>query len=89
MKLSKHFLRHNVDGEVLLVSVGGTDFSGVVRGNKTLSVLLELLASETTQAELVAAMKRRFDAPEGAIERDVSRALGELRRIGALDELPA
>ena len=33
-----------------------------------------------------AAMRERFDAPEGAVERDVDTALSQLRKIGALDE---
>ena len=61
-------------------------FSGVVRGNRTLGAVLELLKSDVTEAELIAAMKERFDAPEGMIEADVARALAELRRIGALDD---
>ena len=35
---------------------------------------------------VAAALKARFDAPEGVIEADVSKALAELRKIGALDE---
>lgn len=31
-------------------------------------------------------MKARFDAPEEVIARDVQKALGELRKIGALEE---
>ena len=86
MKLNKEFLLHDTGSESILVPLGSAGFSGVVRGNKTLGVLLELLKEETTEAELVAAMKARFQAPEGAIEKDVEKALAELRRIGALDE---
>ena len=86
MKINKDFLLYNTDGESLLVPTGKADFSGIVRGNKTLGAVLELLKADTTEAEIVAAMKARFDAPEGAIERDVARILSELRKIGALDE---
>ena len=86
MKLNKEFLLHNTGGESILVPTGNAVFSGVVRGNKTLGAVLELLKEDTTEAELVAALKARFDAPEGAIERDAAKALAELRRIGALDE---
>jgi len=30
-------------------------------------------------------MKERFEAPEGAIERDVDRVISELQKIGALE----
>ena len=86
MKLKSEFLVYQAKGESGLVPTGAADFSGVVRGNKTLGVVLELLKAETTEEGIVAAMRQRFDAPEGAIERDVARALAELRRIGALDE---
>lgn len=86
MKLKKEFLVYQSKGESVLVPTGAADFSGVVRGNKTLGAVLELLKAETTEADIVAALHARFDAPEGAIERDVAHALAELRRIGALDE---
>ncbi len=86
MKLNKNFLLHNTSGESILVPTGKAEFSGVVRGNKTLGALLELLKKEISEEELVAAMKARFDAPEGAVEADTAKALAELRRIGALDE---
>lgn len=86
MKLNPGFLLHNTREESVLVPLGSAGFSGVVRGNRTLGTLLELLRTETTEDALIAAMKERFDAPEGAVERDVKKALSELRSIGALDE---
>ena len=86
MKLNKDFLLHNTGSESILVPTGNAGFSGVVRGNKTLGAVLELLKEETTEAEIISALKSRFDAPEGAIEKDVAKALAELRKIGALDE---
>ncbi len=86
MKLNREFLIHNTNGQVVLVPTGAAGFSGVVRGNRTLGALLELLASDTTEAELVSAMKARFTAPDGMIESDVQTALAQLRKIGALDE---
>lgn len=86
MKLNKDFLIHNTRGEAVLVPAGTAEFSGVVRGNKTLGAILELLRKETTEAEIISAMKSRFDAPEGAVEQDVARVLSELRNIGAIDE---
>lgn len=86
MKLSKDFILHIADGETILVPTGNAEFSGVVRGNKTLGAVLELLRDETTEEKIVAAMKRRFDAPKDLISRDVKKALGELRKIGAIEE---
>ena len=86
MKLNKDFLIHNADGESILVPTGGAAFSGSVRGNKTLGAVLELLKNDTTEAEIVTAMRDLFDAPEGVVERDVAMTLAELRKIGAIDE---
>ena len=86
MRLHQDFITHNTGRESIMVSAGESGFSGMVRGNKTLGIILELLKTETTEEELAAALHARFEAPEGAIERDVHRAVQELRRIGALDE---
>lgn len=86
MKLKTEFIAHDASTESLLVPTGAASWAGVVRGNKTFGAILELLQEETDEAAVVAAMHERFDAPEGAIERDVAHALDELRRIGALDE---
>ncbi len=86
MKLKKEFITHVTEEESLLVPTGNAEFSGIVRGNRTLGVILELLKEETTEEKIVFALKDRFDAPEGAAERDTARALAELRGIGALDE---
>ena len=86
MNLKKEFIAHDTGSESLLVPAGGAGFSGLVKGNKTLGAILNLLRQDTTEADIVAAMKERFDAPEEVIARDVKKALSELRKIGALDE---
>lgn len=86
MKLKREFLLHNANGESILVPTGKADFSGIVRGNTTLGVVLELLKTDITAEQLIVEMQSRFDAEEGVIEKDVQKALSELRRIGALDE---
>ena len=86
MKLKKEFITHETGTESLLVPTGKAGFSGLVKGNKTLGAILNLLRQDTTEADIVAAMKERFDAPEEVIARDVKKALSELRKIGALDE---
>ena len=77
MKLKSDFITHNSADESYLVPTSGAEFSGIVKGNKTLGTIVELLKEE--------AMKERFEAPEGAIERDVDRVISELQKIGALE----
>ena len=54
--------------------------------NFNVSRLVNDVKEDTDEAAVVAAMRERFDAPEGAVERDVARVLAELRKIGALEE---
>lgn len=85
MKLKSEFIAHETESETVLVGTGNSGFTGIVRGNATLGAILEILSEDVTEEEIVAKMKERFDAPEGAIERDVKKALAELSRIGAID----
>ena len=85
MKLKKDFIVHNSEGESLLVPTGNAGFSGIVKGNKTFGAILELLKNDTTEEEITAAMRARFDAPEEAVSRDVKKAIEKLREIGAID----
>ena len=40
-----------------------------------MGAIIDLLKEETTEEEVVKAMRERFDAPEGAIEKDVKRVI--------------
>lgn len=86
MKLNKNFIIHKTSSETILVPTGEADFSGIVRGNDTLYVILELLKDETDETKIVTAIQNKFDAPNEAIINDVKKAIAELRKIGALDE---
>lgn len=85
MKLKPYFIAHNSSNESYLVPTSGAEFSGVVKGNKTLGAIIDLLKEETTREKVIEKMKERFEAPEGAIERDVDRVISQLQKIGALD----
>ncbi len=86
MKLSKDFIVHKTDRETILVPIGGTGFSGIMKGNSTLGDILTLLGEDISEDALLKAMMDQYDAPETVIARDVAKALSELRAIGALDE---
>lgn len=86
MKLKNGFILHETGSESLLIPSGSAGFSGLVKGNKTLGAILELLKEDTTEEKIITAMKQRFDAPENVIVADVKKALSELRKIGAVDE---
>ena len=86
MKLRKEFIAHDTGSESLLVPAGGAGFAGLVKGNKTLGAILDLLKEDTTEAAIIAQMRGKFEAPEDVIALDVRAVLTELRKIGALDE---
>lgn len=85
VRLKKEYVAHDAGKESVLVPTGAAGWVGVVRGNRTLGLILSLLREDTTEEEVVSAMQERFAAPDGAIEGDVTRAIAELRRVGALD----
>ena len=86
MKLNDDFIVHISDDETILVPVGGSDFSGIIKGNKTLQIILEYLKEDTSEDRNVQLMKERFDAPEEVIRKDVQGALAKLCSVGALTE---
>lgn len=85
MKLRSEFLYHENNGEVYLVPSGSAKFSGVVKGNKTFGAILGLLREETTEQKIIDTLRKEYtDAPEGMIERDVHKAIENLRSVGAV-----
>jgi len=85
MKLSKDFITQDIDGTQVMVSVGD-GFHGIVRSNRTAADIVDLLAEETTEEEIVEAMAEKYDAPREVIEEDVQKILQTLRGINALEE---
>ena len=86
MKLNKNFLIHNTKNETVIVPTGKADFSGIVRGNSTLGVILELLQKDITEEEIIKALEKEYDAPKEVIRDDVIETLDRLRKIGAIDD---
>jgi len=86
MKLNKGFITHDDGGQKLLVSTGASKFSGLVRSNETAGFIISCLENDTTEAEIVAKMQKKYDGPKEAMERDVKKIIDQLRRIGAIDE---
>ena len=51
MKLKSSFLTHNTSDESYIVPTSDVSFSGMVKGNKTLGAIVDLLKEETTEEE--------------------------------------
>ena len=86
MKLNDNFIRHDVDGETLIVPTGSADFHGLIQGNKTLSAIAECLTQDTTEDQIVDALCERFDGSREEIQADVHEAIKRLKAIGAIDD---
>ena len=85
MKLNHEFITREMDDQQIMISASGK-FSGLVRSNKTAAFIVDCLADDTTEEEIVQKMLSKYDAPEEIIREDVKKILDTLRRIGALDE---
>lgn len=86
MKLKSYFFVHCEGDETILVPAGGSSFSGLVRGNKTLGAILKLLERDVSEEQIVSELCARFDGPKDIIERDVRKTVDELRKIDALED---
>ena len=62
MKLSKNFLTHKAGNDTVIVPTGNAGFSGVVQGNETLGVILDLLKEDTTEQQIINKMAEQYDA---------------------------
>ena len=58
MRLRKNYIARTSGNETLLVPAGGSEFAGMVRGNRTLGVILELLRQDTTEEQIVEALDK-------------------------------
>lgn len=86
MKLKSCFITHDTGDEHITVSSGGVSFNGLIRSNKTAGFIVECLKEETTEDAIIEKMLEKYDAPRELIASDVAKILGNLRRIGAIDE---
>ncbi len=84
MKLNPKFLTHETKGEHITVSTTGTKFNGLIRSNPTAAFIIELLKTDTTQAEIVDKMLAKYDVDRATAEQDAANIIGKLRAIGAV-----
>ena len=89
MKLNKKFILHKNKNGVYVVPIASAGFNGLIRGNKSVTVILECLMNETTEEEIVQTMMTKYDGDEADIRADVADVISRLRKIGAIDESAA
>ncbi len=86
MKLKNQFVTKDMGDSQVMVAVGGSSFSGIVRSNKTAAFIVDRLKEETTKEQIVAAMLEAYEVSEERASADVDNLLEILRSIGALEE---
>ena len=86
MKLNKNFLIHKTGSEFVVVPMGNANFSGVIKGNETLGVILDYLKKDITKEQIISEMKKIYDDENGQIELDVNNIVTRLKAVGAIDD---
>lgn len=86
MKLKEGFITHETGGEHIMVSVGKTKFSGIVKSNETAAFIVDCLKTDTTEKEIAEKIRQKYDVTKETVTADVKKVIYKLRSIGAIDE---
>ena len=88
MKLKYNFVTNEVADKIIAVAVGGDleKFNGFIKMNDTGAYIFNMLKSDVTEEEIVAAMKKDYeDAAEEEIRETVSEFVGKLKEADVLE----
>lgn len=88
MKLKYNFVTNEVADKIVAVAVGGDleKFNGFIKMNDTGAHIFNMLKSDVTEEEIVAAMKKDYeDAAEEEIRETVSEFVGKLKEADVLE----
>lgn len=86
MKLKSDFITQMIEDVQFLLSVAGRHFNGIIRSNETAAFIVDQLKEETTEAAIVDALLREYDAERETVEKDVARIVELLRKNNVLEE---
>ena len=81
MELKEGFITHETGGEQIMVSVGKTEFSGIVKSNETAAFIVDCLKTEIAEK-----IRQKYDVTKETVTADVKKVIDKLRSIGAIDE---
>ncbi len=88
MKLKYNFVTNEVADKIVAVAVGGDleKFNGFIKMNDTGAYIFNMLKSDVSEEEIVAAMKKDYeDAAEEEIRETVSEFVGKLKEADVLE----
>ena len=83
-----NFVTNEVADKIVAVAVGGDleKFNGFIKMNDTGAYIFNMLKSDVTEEEIVAAMKKDYeDAAEEEIRETVSEFVGKLKEADVLE----
>ena len=88
MKLNKDIMLGNIDGKDFAIATGNLSksFNGIINNNPTVNYIFTLLKTEQTEDSIVAAMLKKYDAPEEVVRADVREVIETIRKAGILEE---
>lgn len=88
MKLKYNFAIKEVLGMYLAVSVGEENkkFEGVLRLNEIGKNILELLQEGKEEDEVVATLKKEYDATDDQLHAEVKKIIDQLQSEGIIEE---
>ncbi len=85
MKLNDNFVLYDTGEGSVLISVGETEFSGVIHPNKTAEFIIHCLKNDIDKEEILDRLTERYSVSRETASRDTDAILDKLRLIGALD----
>ena len=88
MKLKYDFVFQPLGDIVAAVSVGdgAQDYSGVIQLNETGAEIMQMMLKDTTVDEMVAILKKEYEAPDDMLRQAVEDLIVKLRQEKVLDE---
>ena len=87
MKLKYHFETVIIGDKLQMIPVGSKTFNGVLTVNETMKDIMDLLAEERTEEELVSAMMDQYDGVSmEEISSTVHDVCASLRREGFITD---
>ena len=88
MKIKSNFLLKEISGNYIVVPVGDEliDLNCMITLNESGAFLWEKLSENTTKEKLLEEMLKEYDVDKETASADIEEFLGNIRKIGALDE---
>ncbi|MBE6591607.1 MAG: PqqD family protein [Ruminococcaceae bacterium] len=90
MKIKKGYVLRSVAGKNVVVSVGATDFSGMITLNESAAFMWRLLEKGISISELEEALAKEYEAESDVdrelIKKDVFEFCRKLGDAGLIDE---